>query len=438
MSFIELYSIPNADSRLKMYNKSNDSIIGSLLINKSTIELDITNNSKNGKIIGNANTDNILNKGNYKLIVTTLLDDFVNHNVHVVIDTNIENIIRIFIYYIPFELNLSDNQISGEPWLFFCDSDKDDLYSLTILVAQNYLKKINLIGIVCDIGFFDNFIDAVSMTNFWINDILKVNIPIYIGANRPEYLNGNLFPTIWTESYVKEMEIAFNYIPSKEFPPNTQPFDSLILSTMNYEDHSIKIFSSGSLTSVAASLVKYSWFNSKIKKCVSMVGNYEVPGNVPPFVDPTANSEYNAYINPSSLQIVTNTLQDRFHIVPLDCTDYIPLTKITAGELEAYGNSLIPLESDEFIIVTYKNFIKLLYTTILTINSTLYMWDLCAVSIALDLKCEQRYIIQNFDITPSGTIVTSTTTNNRSVLYNFISYYLFKTEIIDAIFANLK
>ena len=41
MSFIELYSIPNADSRLKIYNKSDDSIVGSLLINKSTIELDI-------------------------------------------------------------------------------------------------------------------------------------------------------------------------------------------------------------------------------------------------------------------------------------------------------------------------------------------------------------------------------------------------------------
>lgn len=278
----------------------------------------------------------------------------------------------------------------------------------------------------------------MSITHFWIHDIIKVNIPIYIGANRPEYLDENKFPTIWTESYVKEMENAFNYVPTKEFPPNTQPFDSLILSLINYQDHSVKIFSSGSLTTVAASLAKYSWFNDKIKKCVSMIGNYGVPGNVPAFVDLTANSEYNAYINPVALQIVINTLQDRFHIVPIDCTNYIPLTIITASELEAYGNSLIPLEKDEFIVTTYKNFIKLLYTTILTLNSTLYMWDLCATAIALDLKCEQRYIIQNFDITPSGTIVTSTTTNNKSVLYNFISYYLFKTEIIDAIFANLN
>ena len=58
-------------------------------------------------------------------------------------------------------------------------------------------------------------------------------------------------------------------------------------------------------------------------------------------------------------------------------------------------------------------------------------------AIALNLNCQQKYIIENFDITPSGTIVTSTNTNNKSVLYNFISYYLFKTKIIDAIFGNL-
>jgi len=34
-------------------------------------------------------------------------------------------------------------------------------------------------------------------------------------------------------------------------------------------------------------------------------------------------------------------------------------------------------------------------------------------------------------------MVTSTTTNSSSILYNFISYYKFKTKIIDAIFSNL-
>lgn len=63
------------------------------------------------------------------------------------------------------------------------------------------------------------------------------------------------------------------------------------------------------------------------------------------------------------------------------------------------------------------------------------MWDLGATAIALDLYCEQKYIIENIDITPSGTIVTSTNTNNKSVLYNFISYYLFRAvRILNASF----
>lgn len=116
----------------------------------------------------------------------------------------------------------------------------------------------------------------------------------------------------------------------------------------------------------------------------------------------------------------------------------VGVTITTANELSNYGDTLVPLEKEEFIVNLYNNFIKLLYTTILTLNSPLYMWDLCATAVALNLNCQQKYIQQNIDITPSGTIVTSTNTNNKSILYNFISYYLFKTKIINAIFANLE
>jgi inosine-uridine nucleoside N-ribohydrolase len=443
MTFIELYTILSNNEELNLlYIESSNNIFGNILFNSNNIELNITNYNKKGKIIGFIDcTENILSKGNYKLQIKSVSDDFVDYDISIIIDTFMENKIRIFIYYENENKNnhtFIDNFDQPEPWLIFCDSDKDDLYSLSVLIAQHYFKKIRIIGIVCDIGFFTTFIEAISMCYFWTHDIIGIDIPIYIGANRPVYLEKNIFPQIWTESYVTQMIKAFNYIPRIEYPPNTQIFDSLIIPLYHYNDNSIKIISTGPLTTVASCLIKYPWFGSKIKSCVSMIGNYEIQGNVPFFVDPNANSEYNAYMNPISLQIVTDLLQDKFQIVSLNCTNYIPLTITTANELSNYGDTLVPLEKDQFIINLYNNFIKLLYTTILTINSPLYMWDLCTTAIALNLNCQQKYIQQNFDITPTGTIITSTNTNNKSILYKFISYYLFKTEIINAIFANLE
>ena len=68
--------------------------------------------------------------------------------------------------------------------IIFNDGDNDDLYSLVLLIAQNYFKTIKIIGIVCDDGFLSPS-ENVSIVKFWINNILKVNnIDIYEGEWR--------------------------------------------------------------------------------------------------------------------------------------------------------------------------------------------------------------------------------------------------------------
>lgn len=320
-----------------------------------------------------------------------------------------------------------------EPWLYFSDGDKDDLYTLNVLVAQHYLKKINLIGIVCDVGFFPDINQCISITKFWLNDILHSDIPIYIGENRPKYLENNLFPPFIIKGFIDQMIKTFDYNPNNKVL-NSKSLDSLILSVYNNPDNSIKILTTGPMTSIESAIIKYPWFEGKIKKCISMIGNYNVPGNI---INSNINSEYNAYLNPNSFSIITKIFKNKLYIVPLDCTNYIPLNNNVINEFEDYGKSLSLIEKDEYIIYIFQNFIKLLNITLISEPEKIYMWDLCALAIAFDLDCEQKYIIENFDITPTGQMVTSTTTNSSSILYNFISYYKFKTKIIDAIFSNL-
>ena len=436
MTFIELYSLlSDSDKKYNLHNITNNLIIGNILFNQNNIEINIENNDINGKINGFIPLfENINIKNKYKIIINLLSNNLNSYNIFVIIDTNTENILKTFIYY---ELN---NQVvqqnishEPEPWLYFSDGDKDDLYTLNVLVAQHYLKKINLIGIVCDVGFFPDINQCISITKFWLNDILHSNIPIYIGENRPKYLENNIFPPFIIKSFINMMIKKFDYNPNKKVF-NNKPLDSLILSLYDYPEDSIKILTTGPTTSIESAIIKYPWFECKIKKCISMVGNYNVPGNI---INSNINSEYNAYLNPNSLSIIINILKKKLYIVPLDCTNYIPLNNAVIKDLENYGEKLSLIEKDQYIIYNFQKFIELLNVHLISETEKIYMWDLCAISIALDLDCEQKYIIENFDIDPNGKIVKSTTTNSSSVLYNFISYYKFKTKIIDAIFANL-
>ena len=64
MSFIELYSFPSNDLKSNLvYTESTNNIFGNILFDNNYVELNITNNDKNGKITGFVNsTENILSK----------------------------------------------------------------------------------------------------------------------------------------------------------------------------------------------------------------------------------------------------------------------------------------------------------------------------------------------------------------------------------------
>jgi hypothetical protein len=243
MPLIEFYSlISNLGKKYNLHKVDSDLIIGNISINKNNIEINLENNDINGQINGFIPSfENIIIKNNYKMIINSLSTNLHNYNIYIIIDTYTTNILKTFIYFDLKEQLIPINIISEpEPWLYFSDGDQDDLYTLNVLIAQHYLKKINLIGIVCDIGFFPDINQCLSITQFWVNDILHSNIPIYIGEKRPKYLENNVFPNEITRGFIEKMIKDFGYNPNKSYL-NNGLLDSLILSLYNYSDYSLKI-----------------------------------------------------------------------------------------------------------------------------------------------------------------------------------------------------
>ena len=327
--------------------------------------------------------------------------------------------------------------------LFFCDSDKDNLYSLTILIAQCYLNSIEIIGIVCEDGFL-SYPQNVSIVQFWLNTILKFpNIDIYRGLDRDSYIKQQrVFPESFITSYIDNMNTTFGYDPT--VIPTYKTLDQLLIKINKYNNNSLSILTTGNLTTLSYLIsINTSSFENKIKTIYSMIGNYNVEGNIVPssLVNPNivANSEYNAFLDPDSFSNVVNRTHSILNIVPLDCTNYAPLTQNTIVQLTKIGLNYYNNRQNDFIKNIYTQFIALLNTTLLTENSKLYMWDLVATILFLKKQINQKYITPSIDITWTGKIDSNKCNKmNKCMLYNYLNYNKLLNAIIECIFIPIN
>ena len=69
----------------------------------------------------------------------------------------------------------------------FNDVDKDELYSLNVLIAQDYLGSLHIDGIVAEDGFL-SYPDNLCMLAFWLRELRARPIPVYRGIDRSDYL----------------------------------------------------------------------------------------------------------------------------------------------------------------------------------------------------------------------------------------------------------
>lgn len=166
-----------------------------------------------------------------------------------------------------------------------------------------------------------------------------------------------------------------------------------------------------------------------------MASNYLVPGNTPPSayefanIDvprpfPEFNGEYNAFMNPNALQaIALYSNEIDVNIVPLDCTNFANLNPDTIVQLNAIAAPYLKVNKNLWVENLCNYFVSLLATTLVTKNSPLYLWDLCATNIALNADVDQGYILTTPIVTTTGKIIQATYgCNDKVKLFNYLSY----------------
>ena len=318
--------------------------------------------------------------------------------------------------------------------LLFTDADKDDLYSLVILVAQAYRKNIKMLGIVCEDGFL-SYPENVSITNFWLTDILNYDkIKIYRGIDRDPYLKQQRnFPPLFVSSYLEVMKNNFGYQRSNFAGEN---LDELVEKLRDEDDKSISILTTGNVTTLAHLLKKHKFFKSKVKEVFTMGGNFKVPGNVPP-EDPlrprvVPNAEFNFYLDPTSVSTVLTYLGEKLHICPLDATNFAPLDRQTILAIRAAAEEHIATIKDPFIKNLHEQFLKLLESTLLTVNTKLFLWDLVATLLFLGADLNEKSIKENVEIIWTGQIVrTLPTDRNKCIIFTFIDFKALIKRIVE-------
>jgi inosine-uridine nucleoside N-ribohydrolase len=358
--------------------------------------------------------------------------------------------------------------------VFFLDVDKDDYYSLCLIAAQHYWKVIDVIGVVVDVGFLPNIQDGLLLTKQWLNKIqvatnlddqdygFPIKFNLYAGLERADFLKKRLFPNIWTTSFVSAMKDTYNItLPNYNYETNTftEPYpetgapsvDELFYKIVSSDDK-IKCLSTGPPTSLATGLDRFPLLSSKISSIYSMCSNYLVPGNVPeessqyaglnlptPYLD--HSGEYNAFMNPYALQRICLSSKNGVdvNIVPLDATNYARLVPQTVKDFEKAAAIFIDIYTNYYpnpwVVNLCNYFISLVATTLVTENSTLYLWDLCATTIALGANIDQFYILGTPIISVSGKIqLYSYSEHDKDKIYMSLNYHKLIDKSIKIIF----
>lgn len=318
--------------------------------------------------------------------------------------------------------------------LFFTDTDKDDIYSLTVLIAQCVMNGLEIIGIVCDDGFL-SYPQNISVAQFWLKDVLNFNgIDVYRGRDRDQDLKQNRnFPESFITSYLDVLNNRFDYMLTD--PPTYKSLYELMVKISREPPNSISVLTTGNMTTLSYLLTEYTTLKSKIKTIFSMIGNYDVAGNVLPVNGILPNSEYNAYLDPGSFSNVARINRTTLQIVPLDCTNNAPLTTETIAKLQDLGAPYYANCQNEQLKNIYSQFVTMLTSTLITENTTLYMWDLVATILFLKKSVGQTYITQSIDIADSGKINANYVDDNQKcILYTYCDYDKLLTAIIETLF----
>jgi inosine-uridine nucleoside N-ribohydrolase len=207
---------------------------------------------------------------------------------------------------------------------------------VAVMAAQLYAQ-----GSIDLLGF------TISSDNEWrdqeVAECLKAvdrlgiehRVKVYVGAQYPilhdykSYLyEAQLFgpPTQYVGAYSSTQPGPGDLVaPPDGFATHTKPAKEdavdFIIETIHRFPHEVTILEIAPPTNVALAIRKDPTIVPLIKQIVTMAGQINVPGNA--YI---GNAEFNWWFDPEATQIVLRAAVPHF-IIPLDCTNHVPLTK---------------------------------------------------------------------------------------------------------------
>jgi inosine-uridine nucleoside N-ribohydrolase len=249
--------------------------------------------------------------------------------------------------------------------VFFCDADKDDLYTLAVLYQLHQSRNLQIKAIVLDDGFL-SIDEGFKMVDFWMNEVLKTPICIPLIKGTKNTNNTRQYPVQWVESYMEEMKTEFQYDPSSYMPKSSS---DLVDQTLDERLHVLLANDQATaiVTRPATSVAAYHYLASDFARVHLMSGNVTVPGNT---VENDGQGEFNLWMDPSSVSDLFETFHGPISICPLDCTNWTPLTADTVSFLDKQ------MEYSESVYA--RAFLRMIKTTLSTVNGSYYCWDLTA------------------------------------------------------------
>jgi inosine-uridine nucleoside N-ribohydrolase len=209
--------------------------------------------------------------------------------------------------------------------------------------------------------FAEGTIDLLGFTipsgNHWrdqeVSDCLKAverlgiedRVKVYVGAQYPllhdykSYLyEVQLFGprTQYVGAYAKTQPAGPGDLvpPPDGFATHTRPAKEdavdFIIETIHRFPHEVTILEIAPPTNMALAIRKDPTIVPLIKQIVTMAGQINVPGNA--YI---GNAEFNWWFDPEATQIVLRAAVPHF-IIPLDCTNHVPLTKDVFNQIATH------------------------------------------------------------------------------------------------------
>lgn len=227
------------------------------------------------------------------------------------------------------------------PVIYDADMDVDDTSTLAYLCEQDKQGLIDLLAVTVDNNGFGMPGRALQHAHTVLNDCGLPEVPIADGSNTGVHAApASAMQTVET--------VLTGALGDGSAQPPTQPLTAaqLIARTIATTPGKVTVLTTGPLSNLATALRDagavdgngVNWLAGRIQGLYVMGGAISVPGNLfGSALNGFDNSqEFNMWLDPPSARTVFHTLAPGVtHIVPLDATNFVPITPAFIDKLSA-------------------------------------------------------------------------------------------------------